>query len=85
VAIPVLQVVALTRFFRRRGRWLLVVALLPSTAVICWFVVRTVAAGGDFGWVLLAFLGPASAPLLALTPSVARWVAAGTGSALARP
>jgi hypothetical protein len=77
VAIPVLQVIALTRFFRRRGRWLLVVALLPSTAVICWFVVRAVGAGGDFAWVVLALLGPAAAPLLALAPSVGRWVAAG--------
>jgi hypothetical protein len=66
-------VVGVVRLFARRGRRL-IVAFLPTTAVICWFVVRSLVARTDGAWLTLVFLGPAAAPFLVLAPSVGRWL-----------
>jgi hypothetical protein len=78
--VPVLQLVGLVRFARRTGRWLLVAALLPSSAFVVWGVVSVLANGDSSAWPVLGLLVPAAAPLFGLAPSVGRWMAPGARS-----
>jgi hypothetical protein len=78
VVLPCLLVVGAVRLMTRRGRWLLICAGLPVTAFAGWMLVG-VALGNGPAWQLLALLGPAGAPLLALQPSVGEWLAAERG------
>jgi hypothetical protein len=76
LALPVVQAVGATRLMARRGRWLLVVSGLPMTVIVVRALVEVIATGGHTrAGLLLVFLGPALAPLLALLPSVGRWLA----------
>ncbi len=74
VVLPALLVVGAVRLMSRRGRWLLICAGLPVTAFAGWMLVGVVLGDGA-AWPLLALLGPAGAPLLAMQPSVGEWLA----------
>ncbi len=71
VVLPWLLVLGAVRLMTRRSRWLLICAGLPVTAFAAW---RGVHEGAL--WELLIVAGPALAPLLAMAPSVGRWLVA---------
>ena len=70
VVLPCLLVLGAVRLMTRRSRWLLIATGLPVTAFAAWRAVHE----GQV-WVLL-LAGPALAPLLAMAPSVGRWLMA---------
>jgi hypothetical protein len=78
VALPVLQVVGAVRLMSRRDRWMLVFSGLPMTALAGWLLGEVLLSDGQ-AWPLLVLLGPTVAPVLALLPSVGRWLADAPG------
>ena len=78
VVLPVLQVMGAVRLMSRRDRWLLVFSGLPTTALSAWVLVEVVLSDRQ-AWQLLVLLGPTLAPVLALLPSVGRWLAIAPG------
>jgi len=80
-AVPAVQIVAVVRFRRRQGRWLLVAAFLPTAVLATVRVVSWIASGTEGAWLTVPLLGPASASLLALAPSVGRWIGTATHDA----
>ena len=69
VALPWLLVVGAVRLMTQRSRWLLICTGLPVTAFLVWMLL-TDGPPWQFAWLL----GPAVAPLVAMAPSVGRWL-----------
>jgi hypothetical protein len=83
VGVPVLLTMGAVRLLLRRDRWMLFLAGLPVTAVTAWQLLDPPVLGpGEAGTLLV--IGPALAPLVALAPSVGRWVDTGRTPEIAR-
>jgi hypothetical protein len=74
VGLPVVMLCGVVGLLKRRDRTLLIVSYLPATALASWSVYDQLVRGGTSGWIALVLLAPASAPLVALLPSVGRWL-----------
>jgi hypothetical protein len=78
LAAPLVQLWGAVELLGGRSWQILATGTLPGSALLAWLVAETVVSGGvlGLGWWVLALAGSPLTLLLALLPSVRRWVAA---------